>query len=80
MQRQQVLAPGGGQARVSLQQRLEIVLEAQHNLLRLRTRIQLGVGRQVVEKDQGLFAEFAQDALPGHVALHKTTIAPHYRR
>ena len=74
VQRREFIPSGRGDVGILLQQRLEIVLERQHDFLRLRVRIQLRVGRQILEENQRLLAEFLDDALARNLALDETPV------
>ncbi len=80
VERRQLLPFLRNQAGILLKQRFEITFECQHDLLGLGTRIQLGIGRQVIEEHQRLPSKFPDDALTGQLALDVTTIGPHDRR
>ena len=69
-----------GEIGFSLEQILEIILEGEHDFLRLRARIVFHVGRDVLEETERLGAELAEDALARQLALDEAAIGAAHRR
>ena len=65
--------PGKGRG-ILFEQRFKLILERQHDFLGLGPRIEPRVGGHVVEKDEGLLAEIADDALARQLALHEGAV------
>ena len=80
VQRREFISFGGDGVGVLLEQRLEIILERQHDFLRLRMRIVLRVGRDVLEENQRRLAEFLDDAFARHLAFYKSAVGADKRR
>jgi len=68
------------QGRLLLAKRFKIIPKRQHDLLRLRTRIQLRIGGHILEEDQGRFTELPDNPLPRHLAFGEAAISPHHSR
>ena len=80
MQRREFISFRGNGVWILREQRLKIILERQHDFLRLRVRIKLRVGCDVLEEHQRLLAELLDDALARHLALHKGAVGADERR
>lgn len=77
---QQPFLPLRLQSGILPHQPLEIILEAQHNLLGLGPGIESLIRGQIVKERQGGLAELAHDALAGHLALDEATVGAHNAR